>query len=230
MKFLLIFAIILSSTCVHLSLGWTVDYCSPSLCKGLPHIACGHPGDYHRNKVAGGRLPGFSPAVRMATMVWDEELAYLASLNALRCDFEHDECRNTDSYRNSGQSLAWRWDPMESVPQPKDALTWAIDYWFGEHVDSNMQQIDRYYVGHGTEHFTVMVAESNERVGCAGLWLNDGDGMTSYIVCNYATTNILDRPIYRQGAAGSECRHGRNRRFSNLCAVGENYNVSSNRW
>lgn len=48
-----------------------------------------------RNGVASGSVAGFGPAVRMATLVWSDELAYLAELNVMQCSMTHDECHNT---------------------------------------------------------------------------------------------------------------------------------------
>lgn len=49
----------------------------------------------YRNQQALGNTPHYDPAVRMATVTWDQHMADLASLNARACTFEHDKCRNT---------------------------------------------------------------------------------------------------------------------------------------
>lgn len=49
----------------------------------------------YRNQQALGKTPNFEPAVRMATVRWDQSMADLASLNARACTFQHDKCRNT---------------------------------------------------------------------------------------------------------------------------------------
>lgn len=48
-----------------------------------------------RNQQALGQTPNYEPAVRMATMTYDDELAELAELNVRKCEFEHDSCSNT---------------------------------------------------------------------------------------------------------------------------------------
>jgi hypothetical protein len=54
-----------------------------------------------RNKLAAGNLTGglndaiYSPAIRMSTIKWSEELADLALLNAYQCNNQHDLCHNT---------------------------------------------------------------------------------------------------------------------------------------
>lgn len=52
-----------------------------------------------RSKLALGEVTGlnnitFKPAIRMATLKWDNELADLALLNAYQCKMEHDRCVN----------------------------------------------------------------------------------------------------------------------------------------
>lgn len=51
-----------------------------------------------RNQQALGQTPNYEPAVRMATMTYDDELAQLAELNVRTCEFEHDSCTNTGNY------------------------------------------------------------------------------------------------------------------------------------
>ena len=50
-----------------------------------------------RNLIASGSVTGFKPAVRMATMVWDNELGALAELNTKQCAMKHDSCHNTSN-------------------------------------------------------------------------------------------------------------------------------------
>jgi hypothetical protein len=38
-----------------------------------------------RNTIASGNLPGFSPARRMAQMIWNNQLAEFAELNTKQC-------------------------------------------------------------------------------------------------------------------------------------------------
>jgi Cysteine-rich secretory protein family len=48
-----------------------------------------------RSMIASGQLNGFGKAVQMPQLQWDEQLAYLAQLNAKKCVLAHDECHNT---------------------------------------------------------------------------------------------------------------------------------------
>ena len=48
-----------------------------------------------RSRIALGQQPRFSTARRMAQMVWNNDLAFLAQLNSRTCQMGHDACRNT---------------------------------------------------------------------------------------------------------------------------------------
>lgn len=95
------------------------DYCEPGLCQSnKKHIGCSNKGHFgplctsdariveldayqkrlilhlhnqHRSTIAAGKTPGFPPAVKMGALKWDDELAYLAELNAMSCEIEHDK-------------------------------------------------------------------------------------------------------------------------------------------
>lgn len=60
-----------------------------------------------RQKWASGKGTAPRKACKMATMGWDEDLAHLAELNVRSCAMEHDLCRNTEQYPQSGQNLFW---------------------------------------------------------------------------------------------------------------------------
>lgn len=51
-----------------------------------------------RNQQALGKTPNYKPAVRMATVSWDQTMADVASINARSCTFIHDRCRNTGTF------------------------------------------------------------------------------------------------------------------------------------
>ena len=54
-----------------------------------------------RNLIASGNEAGYGPAVRMATMVWSDELGSLAELNTKQCAMKHDSCHNTSNLKKS---------------------------------------------------------------------------------------------------------------------------------
>ncbi|XP_013105475.2 antigen 5 like allergen Cul n 1-like [Stomoxys calcitrans] len=240
-------------------MGFTLaDYCSPSLCNGAQHIACGHSGrfdsscpsnaasvnmspslrdyiiNYHnekRNLVAGGGAPNLQPACRMATMQWDEELAYLAALNVRQCKMAHDKCRNTATFKYSGQNLAWR--SYSGSPNYQELAKIGMDMWYDEVAHMNMDYINAYpqgYSGPAIGHFTVMMNGPNIRLGCAAATYADTgrDRQIFLIACNYARVNVATLPVYAScSSGGSECTTGRNPKYTNLCSTSEAYDVNN---
>ncbi|XP_075158974.1 venom allergen-1-like [Haematobia irritans] len=226
---------------------------------GYSHIACRHNGAFEpscpsdatminiddklkkvivkahntkRNLIAGGGHPNHEPACRMATMKWDDELAKIAALNVRQCKMAHDKCRNTKTFQYSGQNLAWM--GFMGSANDVDMLNKAVNMWYEEVKDSKMQYIKKYpksYSGPAIGHFTVMVADRNVRVGCAASTYSvPGQPYKGYLVaCNYATTNMMDHPIYAScPKAASGCKTGTNKNFPNLCSAKEQYSV--NKW
>ncbi|BFG01502.1 antigen 5 like allergen Cul n 1 [Drosophila madeirensis] len=234
------------------------DYCSWDICNGGSHIACGHSNwwssncpsnvqeiimdDYHkwvlvqshnekRNYIAGGNDRNHNAACRMATMQWDNELAYLALLNVAQCDMNHDGCHNTDNFKYSGQNLAWMAFSGD-LPNSATVLANSVQMWYDEVTNSNSGIIEygypSGYTGPAIGHFTVMVAERNTRVGCAAATYTRDGWNQVLVACNYATTNMIGRQIYSSCARGGQlCGSGTNRDFPNLCSYNEWYDVTS---
>ncbi|XP_065364366.1 antigen 5 like allergen Cul n 1-like [Calliphora vicina] len=243
-----------------IALACATDYCSNSICgKDVKHIACGNNGkfdascsgdakmvnindslkklivDAHnakRNFIAGGGDSKLSPACRMPTMQWDNELAAVAAYNVKQCKMAHDKCHNTDAFKSSGQNLAW----MGYFGAANDAekLNQAVEMWYSEVKDTKQSHIDSYpngYSGPTIGHFTVMMADRNIRVGCAASTYSPaGQPYKAYLVaCNYATTNMINFPIYAScKKAGASCTTGTNSKYPNLCSASEHYDV--NKW
>ena len=96
-----------------------------------------------RNQIAGGQLNGFLPAVQMAEMQWDNELAQLAVLNVKQCVMEHDSCRNTAQFAWAGQNLFSKRFIGTSL-ENSILISEAINAWWSENKDSNMDQINSF--------------------------------------------------------------------------------------
>ncbi|XP_005186253.2 antigen 5 like allergen Cul n 1-like [Musca domestica] len=226
---------------------------------GVTHIACNHTGNFEsscspdaamveigrnlqqfivtehnskRNYIATGNIAKFKPACRMATMRWDPELAKIASYNVRQCKMAHDKCRNTAKYKFSGQNLAWR--SYTGTPNIQQLINVAINAWYVEYKYTTWQQLQSYplnYQGPDIGHFTAMMGERNIAVGCAASTYstNGVNYKTFLIACNYATTNMYNKPIYVGCARPAvNCKVGRNSKYPNLCAPKEVYNV--NKW
>lgn len=140
-------------------------YCDPSLCNGQSNVHIGCPGvlvsscpadaqllnmatfkDYvvkrHnelRNSLAAGQF-GLPQAARLAEVVWDDELAYLATLNARQCKMAHDKCRSTKEFPWGGQNIAWTW----GYPSDSASVDYALNSWWDEYKQTTAQDIAKY--------------------------------------------------------------------------------------
>ncbi|XP_034114666.1 antigen 5 like allergen Cul n 1-like [Drosophila albomicans] len=185
----------------------------------------------HRSFIAGGGESKLKPACRMATMQWDDELAYLASLNVRSCQMKHDGCRNTDAFQWAGQNLAWI---GSTGPLNKTAsLIQSVDMWYSEVKDTEQSYIDAYptnYNGPAIGHFTVMVADRNTHVGCAASTYSvQGQSYKAFLLaCNYAATNVVGIKMYNTcSVPASKCTTGVNPSYKFLCSVNEVYDVNN---
>ncbi|XP_075169036.1 antigen 5 like allergen Cul n 1-like [Haematobia irritans] len=241
-----------------LSFAWSqLSWCDPEICGGatdVRHIACENYGafaprcqpdakvinidafselfvDEHnkrRNLIASGQLPGYYPATRMATMVWDDELQYLANLNVRTCVLEHDDCYHTYRFKNCGQNLC-AVSRLKTTPLNVTSLIkQTLHLWF----DKEHQLVDRSYVEafrvaphfEHYGHFTEIIVDRNIRVGCAILQYTRPDFLhvnVYHVVCNYASVYALGAPLYNVGAPGSGCITGVNPQYPALCSVNE---------
>lgn len=77
-----------------------------------------------------------------------------------------------------------------------------------------------------------MVNDNNDAVGCAMIRHQEQDPDDdllynySYLVCNYAYTNMLGEPVYKMGETASECVR-ESEEFKGLCAPGDSDTNSS---
>ncbi|XP_062539985.1 antigen 5 like allergen Cul n 1-like isoform X2 [Armigeres subalbatus] len=184
-----------------------------------------------RNRLANGSVSGFESALRMPTVEWDDELAELAELNAKSCQFKHDECRNTDLYRQAGQNLALGYYPV--AEDIFDILEKLTNLWFNEYKDATQEVMDEYNnlpnvtIG----HFTQMVSDRTTKIGCGiVIYPKKVSGFTFKVVlyaCNYSITSIFGQPVYRKGPSAASCTTGSNEYYESLCSTSENQLVKS---
>ncbi|XP_061388376.1 antigen 5 like allergen Cul n 1-like [Musca vetustissima] len=107
-------------------------------------------------------------------MECDKELAEMASYNVLQCKMTHDKCHNTETFIYSGQNLAW--SSYYGKPNATKLFRIAFAQWYNEYKDVKMDNIDSFrssYSRPKIDHFTVMVADRNIRVGCAAATYDD---------------------------------------------------------
>ncbi|XP_075154961.1 venom allergen-1-like [Haematobia irritans] len=162
----------------------------------------------------------------MGTVSWDNELARLAEYNVRQCRMQHD-CHATAVFPNSGQNLAWQ-GYFGNLNVRQQTAT-SLNAWYNEHQLANIDFIRRYRnhpSGRHIGHFTAMMLENNVRIGCAiSTYNTSGNNYRTFLIaCNFAYTNMFNRPIYTDcNIGGQGCRTGRNRQYPNLCSPNERY-------
>lgn len=62
-----------------------------------------------------------------------------------------------------------------------------------------------------------MVNDHNDALGCAVSRFQENKYKYNYLVCNYAYTNILERPVYEKGHTASKCKR-KNNVYKGLCS------------
>jgi hypothetical protein len=192
-----------------------------------------------RNQVAGGNVTGYEgarlpTAVRMATTRWSDQLAYFASLHAMRCESGHDICRKSAAFRWAGQNIAGFWASGSNETSPSfntsEFLVRMIKMWFNEHrhvlVNESASVYPIYSNGSEIGHFTVIVTELSTHVGCAVMHYTNDVPRNHVLICNYAFTNLAGFANYRIGPTASKCTTGRNPVYNNLCSIDEVFNVN----
>jgi len=234
------------------------NYCVPGLCQSnKKHIGCVNKGNFgplctadarvielddysrrlilhmhnlHRSSIAAGHTPGYPSASRMGALRWDDELAYLAELNAMSCEIEHDKCRNTRSFPFAGQNLALGWLLDDHT------IDWAIrnftTEWYIEYKDANPAIVDGFYRPSGAPigHFTLMVNDKQSKVGCGLVKFTKRMNNYNYKVhvfsCNYSWTNVYTLPVYKKGRPASQCKTGKHYYYEGLCSDAEQIKAS----
>ncbi|KAG4070964.1 hypothetical protein HA402_001401 [Bradysia odoriphaga] len=172
-----------------------------------------------------GNLPS---GVRMAQLRWDSSLAHFANLNTRQCQMRHDTCRNTDAFNFSGQNLAMLF--TSGTINIDTFIVNMIDLWFEERQHATAADIPSFNSGRLSEigHFTALVNERQTHIGCAMSMFDFDSGGTTWraglLACNYAFTNVINWPVYRVGAVGSECVLGTDASYPGLCTLNEPIN------
>ncbi|XP_005188844.3 antigen 5 like allergen Cul n 1-like [Musca domestica] len=249
--------IILMFMCLTASATLALDWCDPELCpNGEKHTACGNNGAFHkrcgsdvkvidlrpyrqlildehnkrRNFIALGLLPGYYPAERMATLQWDDELQFVADLNARTCIVDHDDCRNTYRFRNAGQNLVGIARHKGDVQNITEILLEDIWLWYTEFKVIDSSYITKFRTTRNFEkygHFAQFVLDRNTHVGCSMVRFTHAEYKFLYkyhLSCNYASVYALEVPVYAAGKPASGCQTGPNPKYPGLCSTKEAFN------
>uniref|UniRef100_A0A5S6QHZ4 ShKT domain-containing protein n=1 Tax=Trichuris muris TaxID=70415 RepID=A0A5S6QHZ4_TRIMR len=180
----------------------------------------------YRRRIAKGEVPHMPAATIMNELMWSDKIAEKAREWANKCEMAHTPqgyyC-GLDGYDNIGENLATRTtsaDGLNSDEKLKDAFKWALNSWFDEY--KNYKFITR-TCSKVCGHFTQMVRDSTEKVGCGIAMCSGGvkgfrPGIPSYlIVCNYGPgNNFANQPPYETDASKA-CPQVRPTRKDYLC-------------
>lgn len=135
---------------------------------------------------------------------------------------KHDECRNTHSFKNSGQNLGLEMQ-SHTYMQTVTSFHRAIKAWFNEYKKcppSILTSFRRYKINYG--HFTQIAQDTASHVGCAAVKYLDKDWFKIYMVCDYSHDNILGEPVYTEGWPCSQCKGMCGTKFKGLCLQTKN--------
>lgn len=75
-------------------------------------------------------------------------------------------------------------------------------------------------------HFTQLMQEEVQFIGCAIKQYLDGGFYYSLCACNYSAGNIIGRPVYRTGTPASLCTKGTHPTYTKLCSSSEVYDLN----
>lgn len=177
----------------------------------------------YRNDVAGGVYANisFPAAAKMGEMKWDNTLQYVAEKHAAYGEFKHDACRATPAYRYSGQNLFISMSSINNI-NVDSAVSKACVSWFDEIKIANPALVDKFLMDHlAAGHFTVMVNDKNNFLGCAASTFKYQSSGRSWfsimLTCNYQYTNMLNSATYVRGTPCSSCTCSQT--YRNLCAA-----------
>lgn len=179
----------------------------------------------YRNSLAAGTYAqlGYPSAAQMGEMKWDSTLEYLASLHASRGVGDHDECHNTRKYRSSGQSLNYLSTNATKI-NVSEGLTSTVDGWFNEVKIAKMSGVVDEYISpyhRPAGHFSVMVNDRNNRIGCAASTMDTANGTWHglLLTCNYGYDNIIGSFTYIKGPPLKGCKTPASKTYRNLCST-----------
>lgn len=69
--------------------------------------------------------------------------------------------------------------------------------------------------------FTPLVGDRNNKVGCGMVYQLKRRLHSFMLVCNFASTNLVDAPVYKSGPTASGCTTGVNPAYPGLCSQNE---------
>ncbi|XP_058123267.1 antigen 5 like allergen Cul n 1-like [Anopheles ziemanni] len=177
----------------------------------------------YRSTLATGGLAPFSPARRMPTLQWDDELASQAGHLTRSCVIAADKCLNTEQFQNTGQNI--RYTTTATTSDANTLIQQFVDEWWNENRFTNAAQIDSFPSDPQVppiREFALMANDRTWKVGCAmQFWNEEHTIPTYYFVCNYSSNIIDGEAVYVTGTVASGCTTNQNPQHPGLCSLDE---------
>lgn len=134
---------------------------------------------------------------------------------------QHDFCMKTLSGVLFGQNL---WTKIENgiigISDTNATLQQAINLWFEELKFATLADINNCCGGPKLGkigHFTQVVRDKADSVGCAMSKFTSFRGSHTLITCDYSYGNLIGTPVYVVGETAAQCSNGTDTKFTNLC-------------
>jgi hypothetical protein len=97
----------------------------------------------------------------------------------------------------------------QSVAAPANDWEQAVTDWYKEVEDFSSNNIEPFQFTSAAGHYTQVVWEESDKVGCGATSYKDGRWFTTLYVCNYGPNgNFIKGQMYQQGPACSACGEG----------------------
>lgn len=197
-----------------------------------------------RNKVASGEetRSEIAQASDMMALSYDLGLEFTAICHVHRCVMEHDKCRGTKKFPNTGQNLALLQTAVQNPITSKqienlmtlEHFSQLVVNWYETEIEKDTfgELIDNFTrMNHETAHFTALIWAKTTHLGCAkALNRNNLYEATIHITCHYAEQgNIIETPMYTKGKACSKCPSGTscNKKYTSLCGYIDDSDVDA---
>jgi hypothetical protein len=144
-------------------------------------------------------------------------------LDVMRCNDEHDECRNLPQYPYVGQNIYFGTNIGPPNANISQFVSRMVTKWASEVKLVRQCDVDKFRGSSGSGHWTQVVWAEMSRVGCAVCYWPERPPIYRFIAfCNYNTGNFLNRSVFlRSNNPGEHCRKGRNPNYAGLCSEDE---------
>nr|C8YJA1.1 RecName: Full=Tabinhibitin 6; Flags: Precursor [Tabanus yao]ACS72296.1 RGD-containing platelet inhibitor 6 [Tabanus yao] len=174
-----------------------------------------------RDHVAKGSW-GLPMAARMKVVVWDEELARLATRHTKGCLAETHACRNTERFLFPGQ-LNFEYTD-DKLPQTKELIDAAIKKGHLQKHNISREIIESYRDNGpdgNVEELALALSDRVTAVGCGLTTWQDGAKARALLTCNFSSQNTWGRPVYKIGNSPGEKCIEKDETYKNLCSASE---------